>query len=120
MTSTYNFRNVIPQAANVQLTYAGSIASDDWLALVDSTLNNGAPCIGAHAAAAAGSTQSGEQQASGNVVTIPQSSTATYLDVGKSFAVCFAEGDGQAGDSTWADSRYVVSQSLVQFEMLAY
>lgn len=99
--------NVIPQAANVQLTYAGTLAVNKWLALVDETVNSGTPCTGTYASAAAGFTQSGEQQASTRVVQIPQNSPATLLDFSKTFAVCFAENDGSTTDATWADSRCV-------------
>ena len=96
--------NVIPQVANVLLTYAGSLEASKWVALVDSTLNSGTPCVGATAAASAGNTQSGSIQASGsNVVTIPQGSSPTLLDFSKSFAVCFANNDGTDTDA-WTDS----------------
>jgi hypothetical protein len=109
MTNTPSATNVIPQVANVQLTYGGTLPAAKWVALVDSTVNSGTPCVGAQAAAvdAPSMRSSGSVQASGaKVVTIPQhdSDQQQQLNDEKSFAVCFAETDGTATDATWTDS----------------
>ena len=107
ITNTPSPLNLIPQSANVQLTYGGTLAASKWVALVDSTLNSGTPCVGSQAAATQSKFVSGVVQAdSSKVITIPSHATNTekQLDRDKSFAVCFAETDGTSTDATWTDS----------------
>merc|ERR1719502_2092780 len=45
-TNTAAATNTLPQVANKAIvTYAGGLAADKWLSMVDSTLNNGNPCV---------------------------------------------------------------------------
>lgn len=105
MGPTFSGVNTIPQAINQQVTYAGTLGNAMWLSLVDATLTGDGtgPCgDGDVAAATADSSHSGAIQASGKVVTVPQS---TLLDASLLYAVCFADSGGLATDSSWADSR---------------
>ena len=107
ITNTPSALNIIPQTANVQLTYGGTLAASMWVAMVDSTLNSGTPCVGAHAAATQSKQHSGVVQGNANkVITIPSdnSDSEKMLDHQKTFAVCFAETDGTSTDATWTDS----------------
>jgi hypothetical protein len=116
--------DVIPQIADVKLEYQGSLPNDKWISLVDDSLMNpgggsvGNPCGYPNVAAAAPSTtHSGPAKASqlsgssgGKIVNINQ--TSHLLDATKTFAVCYADGDGSTSDSTWADSyvRFKISK----------
>lgn len=119
----------IPQIANVKLEYQGDLDNDMWISLVDDSLMDpdgtstefttsvGNPCAyPAVAAAGASTSASGAAQASqlsgaagGAVVTILQ---GILLDASKTYAVCYAEGDGSAADSSWSDSyiRFQISK----------
>jgi hypothetical protein len=105
--------NRLPQTAATVITYAGDLAAGSWLSLVDASLNSdnpdvvqrqNNPCVyGVEAAAAEDDSHSGSVVASGasRMVTIPQS---TLLDEANEYAVCYAELDGTAADTTWRDS----------------
>jgi hypothetical protein len=86
------------------MTYVGDLATQKYLALVDSSYSANDPCVfGSVAAATADVTHSAAQQApSGEKeVTFPQS---TLLSVAPVYALCYAETDGATSDSTWRDS----------------
>jgi hypothetical protein len=94
-------RDVLPQVPNVVLTYDGILASDRWISLVDSTLNNNNPCVAAGIAAhTADSTHTGVMRAPANTkaITIPQD---ILLNFGTLFAVCYAEETGTITDDSW-------------------
>jgi hypothetical protein len=89
MTSVPLATNILPQQANVVLTYKGTLAADQFISIVDASLNGGNPCAnGAVAGAAADSTHSGVIKSSPGTtaVTIPQQ---TLLDASKTYAVCY-------------------------------
>jgi len=122
----------IAQHPGVKLQYRGELPNDSYIALVDDSLmdpddmagnDQGNPCMYPSVAAAAanslgftdGRITSGAMLASqldgtpgGKIFMVPQT-TGNLLDIGtvtepKSYAVCYATGDGSATDSTWADS----------------
>merc|ERR1719506_3508314 len=90
--------NMVPQFANMQLTYAGALSANQYMSLVDINLDpynpdNGPvnPCVKPGiAAAAADATHSGSLQApaGSKTITIPQT---TLLDASKTFAICYAK-----------------------------
>jgi hypothetical protein len=89
MTSVPLATNMLPQAANMKLTYRGTLATAQYISLVDASLNSGNPCAsGAVAGANADTVHSGPIQAgaSSTEITIPQSS---LLDASKMYAVCY-------------------------------
>jgi hypothetical protein len=107
--------DVFPQAEDRQFSYTGALPAGKWFSLVDLTINNNNPCvIGAEAAHSADHLHSGTIQAnsSNKMVTVPQFNTASLLNETKKFAICYAEANGLASDSTWRDSyiRYAISK----------
>jgi hypothetical protein len=103
---------------SVKSTYVGSLVSNKWVSLVDSTLNpitlaNTAspfPCAdGTIAAAASDATHSGPKQAGGSDKIV--SFDTTILSTAKTFAVCYNSASGATTD-TWKDSgiRVIVSK----------
>ena len=90
MGTTLLGTNTIPQVADVQVTYAGTLANAKWVSLVDATLNVvnniAVPCDKAVASVTADSTHSGAIQAAAGtkVITVPQyfplDSSKTYAD----------------------------------------
>jgi len=90
----------------------GTVAATSKIALVDETLNNYQPCVGAQTslipkASPSGATEGSEQQYSGvstyntdNLHTVP----TKKLNADKVFAVCYTEGAGDAADAGWTDS----------------
>jgi len=61
----------MPQAANVILKYTGDLPTDNWIAIVDSTLNSNNPCLdGAVATAASDSGHSGAYQSSNGTTEV--------------------------------------------------
>lgn len=90
------------------MTYAGPLDAGKWISIVKDTINSNNPCVlGSDAAGAADAHHSGPLQPSGQyngtrTIVIPQ--TAALLDIDARFAICYAEGDGSASDSTWRDS----------------
>jgi len=94
--------SILPQVANVVLTYAGPLGPDKYISFVDVTLNSNNPCGDpAVAAAPADSTHSGMMAATGYDVTLPQS---VLLQALVQFAVCYASTDGSSTDTSWRDS----------------
>merc|ERR1712196_287895 len=98
---------VTTAVAHLELTYAGTLASDKYVSLVDDTLNSNFPCAdGSVAAAGADSQHSGVAQGSSSVVTYDTSG----MDTSKTFAACYTEGDGTSSAS-WVDSGIRLSVS---------
>jgi hypothetical protein len=105
-------------AYSVSLEYVGDLNNTKYVSFIDSTDNNNDPCVlGALAAAPLSlypnAIATGVIQAAGGTSKI----TLTYdilknLDVSKTYAVCYAETDGTATDSTWRDSylRFTISK----------
>jgi hypothetical protein len=129
----------LPRATNVTITYhgpaTGALANYKWVSLVEHTLgkqtNN--PCRdpdqAAAAAASAGSQDarlhSGPLRAglNNNQIRIPQTlgvntgagaNPGLLLDYTKTFAVCYAEGAGDATDDSWRDSYIRVTLSKIK------
>ena len=132
---THKTSGQIANHASLVLTYSGTLASNKWLSLVDSTLESNDPCSRGlqSATSPADSMHSSPLRApsSGYLVTInivhqyqySLSSSCTHLfppqvtldstplDTTKSFAVCYAEVSGSHTDA-WSDSgvRFTVSK----------
>jgi hypothetical protein len=83
----------------------GTFAANKFLSLVDETLNAYQPCTATHAGASPTSgTQgiySGKSAANANSMHTVNTS---MLSSSKTFALCYAEGDGSTTDASWADS----------------
>jgi hypothetical protein len=128
--SAAHYNSILPRAMDVSVNYGGpeygtGLAAGAWVSFVEQTQDLGGtgqpnnPCRDGNqasiAAAAAGSNDarlhSGVMQAASGTktITIPQKhsvggSLFNYLDVTKTFAVCYAETSGAANDATWRDS----------------
>jgi len=89
----------LPRTSVCSITYAGALANNVWVSLVDETLNADFPCADSTVAAGADSQHSGAAQGSSSVVTYD----TTVLSTSKTFAVCYTEGDGTASAS-WVDT----------------
>jgi DNA mismatch repair protein MutH len=103
-TSATPAANRFPNYPNELLDYNGPLAFGKYLTMVDVTLNNYNPCVTASiATGAAKVTHSGVVQAASgtSVVTIPQN---PLFDFSKTYAICYAETNTGAADSTWRDS----------------
>jgi len=120
MTSLIRATNKLPQAPGHKLVYDGTLIHQKWLSLIETTQNNGHPCLNpAVTAAAADALHSGSEQAatSGSTgydqktVTFPQ---VTLLNADKVFAVCYAETSGSNTDVTWRDSYIRLTMSKVE------
>jgi hypothetical protein len=106
--------NRLPQVTNAIVTYYGELVNYKWLSFVDAALNSNNPCVdGTIPTADEDTTHSfalRAQTGTKNVI-VPQ---GTLLDVSKTFAVCYAEVDGTATDSTWRDSYVRVKISKIE------
>jgi len=114
MTSVMIGSNVIPQVANVKLTYTGTLPNAKFLSAVEADLNSGVPCTFPTTAAHVGDEfhTGGHQAASGtNIVTIPQT---VLLDASKTYRICYAETDGTTSDTTWRDTSVKIEISKVE------
>ena len=128
MTSLVLTTNRIPNAPSQQLTYDGNLAAQKWISLVSMDLNGGYPCANPTVTAAtADSYRSGSLRAGTTgtsydqqTVVVPQT---ILLDKSKSFAVCYAEGDGNGQgdtlDQTWRDSYIRITMSEIA-SVIAY
>jgi hypothetical protein len=96
----------------VPMLYAGTLANQMYISLVDATLNSNLPCgTGATAGASADSSHSGPGQAANGakLVTINLAS----LDATKNYALCYSEAGGDAF-STWFDSGLRLTVSKIR------
>ena len=74
-----------------------------YISLIDETLNSGLPCESStEAATSAGSAYSGAVQAGASNAVVEVDTRS--MDTTKVFAVCYAETDGSATDTTWTES----------------
>jgi hypothetical protein len=110
---THKTSGQIARVSTLQLTYAGSLANNLWVSLVDQTLGGTAnfPCAtGTVAAASASTAYSGPQRAGGSdkIVTLD----TTVMSTSKTFAVCYTEGNGGTSAS-WIDAGIRITLSKV-------
>jgi len=119
--STMAGSNRLPRAANkAVVTYVGDLTAGNYLSIVDAAINiaHGGPCVkGAEAGATPDTTHSGGVQAGAgtSAVTFLQN---TLLDSSKTYAVCYAEGDGSTTDRTWRDTQ--IRLKIVKLTHLMY
>jgi hypothetical protein len=105
--TTGQIPNVVPSDL-FKLTYNGNMLQNRFVSLVDHTLNSGLPCDGSVTEVVAtgtsfqSGTHSGRKQAQGGQRWITDFDT-TYMHTNKTFALCYAEGAGDAADN-WYDS----------------
>jgi hypothetical protein len=100
---------------NLRYTYSGTLAAASYVSLVDSTLNNGLPCVAAQAGKTPGGfahaqlsvwadklTHSGVHQAEASKFYV-QTFDTSYMDTSKVFALCYTDAGGTVS-ADWADS----------------
>lgn len=114
MTSAGGGLNTIPQAANLTLTYYGSLPQNKFIAINEMNVPSsvpGNPCSADAANRPADSTHSGVLYAE-NLKSIMLLQHVLMLSR-KIFAVCYAEVDGGSFDTTWVDSGIRVTFSEI-------
>jgi len=104
---------------SLKVSWVGSLATNKWITIVDVTENSNVPCDKAYAGAASfRQVYTATQEASTSTTTNLRSmnlqsglgSKMVDMDTSKLnsnsqfYAVCYAEGDGSTGDTTWRDS----------------
>ena len=100
----------LPYAAAVDLVYAGSLATNSWISLVDQTINSNSPCTSSlEAAATQDSLHSGSKQASSRTASVDTSVLSTSV----TFAVCYTSSGGDTS-AVWADSGIRLTVSKIQ------
>ena len=108
--------------ADLELTYSGSLAQQQWVSLVDQRFNSDQPCALGSVAAGRSIGVSAASDAS-DVLAAASSSRVVTVDTLQMsatliFAVCYAETDGTSSDSTWADSGIRLTVSKVTLSLI--
>jgi hypothetical protein len=102
IVTTGQIPNVIAEE-KFKYTYAAPMAAGKFVAFVDASLNVGLPCVTSTVTAGTTiETHSGAKQAQTNTRDITEFNT-TGMATGRTYAACYAEGDG-SGSDTWHDS----------------
>jgi len=97
---SHNTWGQIDGAPALSIQLAGGLSSSSWLAISESSQSNFHPCSQAEAGLPSDAYHTGPSQATSHVVVM----NTTGLDASREYGVCYAEGDGSTGDTTWKDS----------------
>jgi hypothetical protein len=111
--STGLIAKLVPRAADTLLTYTGDLGNHKWVSIVDHTRASFDPCrSGSEVVHAKDAFHTGRLQAAADSKVLTTSSE--FLDITKTYTVCYAENDGSASDVTWRDSYVHLNLQKIQ------